>query len=191
MPQTSVEYPSLRAYYGQLASGNFNIIRGTYNEWVNGEEIVIKFGWGCVADEGKSEGGTAGVPATITPPNPRLIKLPSKAGQRFLGVAVINESYGVPEESMILGKERGFLPGQPIDLLTFGDIFVPTEKNAKIISNEAVSVRHTKTDEHEVGIFSNVADGEHDEIPGARWLRVERQATDKVMGIASINLGRF
>lgn len=192
MPQKTIEYHSLKAYEGQIAAGTYNIVRGTLLELYAGQDKVIPYGRAVVREAKTS--ATAGDPATSGGGSSsseiimRSLVLPSKAGEAFMGITVIDEMYGMYEKNLINNKERGFLPQTPVGILTFGDMWVWAE--GKVRPGEGVSFRHT-TDDPEakpVGRFSNVADGEHDELPRAIWVTEQKKATG---GLAILNLGRF
>ena len=191
MPQKSVEYHSIVAYEGQVAAGDYNIIRGTLLELYVGKDKVVPYGRAVVREAKTS--ATAGDPASgggsaSSDIIMRSLVLPSKAGEAFMGIAVIDEMYGMYEKNLIDNKDRGFIPKTPIGILTFGDIWVWAEKDVR--SGEAVSFRHTTIDAEEmpVGRFSNVADGEHDELPRAIWVTEQKK---KTFGLAILYLGRF
>lgn len=191
MPQKTIEYHSIVAYEGQIAAGDYNIIRGTLLEMYLGGERIAPYGRALVRDSattttpGSVVGGSGDSATKIIQ---RSLVLPSKAGEIFMGIAVIDESYGMYEKNLIDNKDRGFMPKTPIGFLTFGDIWVWAE--GKVSPGEAASFRHTTTDPEAmpVGRFSNIADAEHDEIPRSMWLTEQKKDAG---GLAILNLGKF
>lgn len=186
MPQTTVDYHSIKAYEGQLASGSYNIVRGTMMEMYAG--APVPYGRALVRESKETGtgsdplGGSAGTTEIII----RSLVLPSKADQQFMGIAVINETHGMYEQSLITNEDRGFMKQQPIDFLTFGDIWVWAE--GVVRPGEAVSFRHTAEDGKPAGRFFNIKDEQHDEIATAIWLTPQMNANG---GLAVVNLGRF
>lgn len=198
MPQTKVNFFSRQYYYGMIWSGSYGVIRGTGHELVNGEEEkILKWGYGLVEDPGTpaQPPPPGGAPIPAQPGNTRKIKAPTAKEETFIGVLTINESFGIPESSMITNENRGIMPGTPADVFTWGDIVVPVEKAIALPINvnygESVSMRCVASEEHETGVFANLDDDNHITIPHARWLRILKEPTDTELGAGVINLGRF
>jgi hypothetical protein len=99
----------------------------------------------------------------------------------FKGIAVISHRAASTFDALIKGN-HGFSPGDPVDTLTQGDIWVKTESPVTV--GNTAYYRTTAVTDKPLGGLTDTQAAEVTEIAGSQWIKVESD-------LAVLNLGGF
>lgn len=123
--QKSISYTHRKGWEGMIGTSSQQVLRGAAGELRNGSTTAtIPYGRAVVYGVGNSD-----------------VNMISAAGQKVIGIAVLNNFKAQSEVDLIAGTPPGYLPKEELTIITMGDVYMYSDM--AVNRGDDVFVRHT------------------------------------------------